>query len=51
MNPEDFEQQLGRLPLRPLPPEWRAEILRDARNAMPSTPRESFAVTLWRELF
>ncbi len=33
MNPEDFEQQLSRRPPRPLPPEWRAEILDAARAA------------------
>jgi hypothetical protein len=51
MNPEEFEQQLSRRPLRPVPPEWRAEILREARAAAPSSSRETFAVTLWRELF
>jgi len=59
MNPEDFEQQLSRRPLRPLPPEWRAEILgavQAAANVIesPTAPlpvRKPFVVTLWRELF
>src|SRR5579859_352756 len=59
MNPEDFERHLSRRPLRPPPPEWRAEILgaaQAAANAVenPTAPlpvRKPFVVTLWRELF
>lgn len=35
MNPEDFEKKLSQRPVRPLPPEWRAEILSAARAAAP----------------
>ncbi len=33
MNTEDFEKKLARQPLKPIPGEWRQEILRAARNA------------------
>jgi glucose-6-phosphate isomerase len=33
MNPDDFEQQLRRRPIRPLPESWRSEIIRAAENA------------------
>jgi len=33
MKPDEFEQKLRRQPLRPIPPEWRAEILASARDA------------------
>jgi hypothetical protein len=33
MKPDDFESRLRRQPLRPIPPEWRAEILASARDA------------------
>ena len=33
MNPDDFEQQLARQPLRPVPPAWRNEILQVASMA------------------
>lgn len=39
MKPDDFEQKLQRQPLRPVPAEWRAEILAAAREA--ETPRSS----------
>lgn len=58
MNPEDFEQELSRRPLRPLPIDWRAEILAASRSSVPAENRTSkvpardpFLVTLWRELF
>lgn len=35
MNSDDFEQRLQRQPLRSLPSEWRAEILRKAQQAVP----------------
>jgi len=35
MKPDDFESRLRRQPLRPIPPEWRAEILA-AAAATPS---------------
>jgi hypothetical protein len=38
MNPEDFEKQLKRQPIRPLPAEWRADILK-AAHASSSAPR------------
>jgi hypothetical protein len=42
MNQEmdNFEQRLSRQPLRPIPPDWRAEILAAAREAQ-SVPRAS----------
>lgn len=33
MKPDEFEQQLRNQPLRPVPPEWRAEIIDTARRA------------------
>jgi hypothetical protein len=33
MNSDDFEKSLQRQPLRQIPPEWRAEILHNARAA------------------
>ena len=41
MNPEDFEQQLEHQPLRPLPVDWRTDILKAAESAssVPSAPR------------
>jgi hypothetical protein len=51
MKPDDFEQKLSRQPLRPVPPEWRAEILRAARPqaAAPVRPRlcDYLALLLW----
>ena len=37
MNPDDFENQLQRHPIRPAPAEWRAEILATAKAAAPPT--------------
>lgn len=57
MNPDDFEKQLSRRPLRPLPADWRAEILAQARAAAAENhaakvpARDPFLVTMWRELF
>jgi len=48
MKPEDFEKQLQRQPLREVPTEWRAEILRSARAAR-SSPVTSHDVAWWRE--
>jgi len=51
MKPDDFEKQLQRQPLRELPKEWRAEILRNARAA--ASPHSSLltphAASWWRE--
>jgi hypothetical protein len=38
MKPDDFEQKLTRQPLRPVPTEWRAEILSAAQAAAPAQP-------------
>jgi hypothetical protein len=38
MNPEDFEKQLKRQPVRPVPVEWRAEILAAANVASVASP-------------
>jgi len=43
MKPDDFESRLQRQPLRPIPPEWRAEILAAARAAQ--VPYHSSPVT------
>jgi len=42
MKPNEFEQRLSRQPLRPIPAEWRAEILSAARAGQ--TVRRSPAV-------
>ncbi len=34
MNPDDFENQLRRQPVRPVPAEWRGEILARAKSAL-----------------
>jgi hypothetical protein len=50
MKPEDFENQLQRQPLREVPGEWRAEILRSARAASHETsPPTPHVVAWWRE--
>jgi hypothetical protein len=52
MNTDDFEQRLQRQPLRPVPPEWRDEILAAARaGAAPSSlaPRPSPLLSLLRD--
>ena len=53
MKPDDFEQKLSRQPLRPVPTEWRAEILSTAQAAAPaqySTPRSSKLATFNQQL-
>jgi len=52
MNPDDFEKQLERQPVRTVPAEWRAGILNAANAAIPqpSTNRAQ-PTTWWRELF
>ena len=43
MKPDDFEQRLQRQPLRPIPGEWRAEILGVCRESkVGSRTREQF---------
>jgi hypothetical protein len=50
MKPDDFEKQLQRQPLRPVPTEWRAEILRSAQAASPHVSRLTpHAVAWWHE--
>jgi hypothetical protein len=41
MNPEDFEKQIERQTLRPVPSAWRADILKaaDAVSSVPRAPR------------
>ncbi|MDB6068232.1 MAG: hypothetical protein JWR26_4440 [Pedosphaera sp.] len=54
MNPDDFEPELQRRPIRPVPAAWRAEILAQAHeaaaatNSVPRAMQQSFS---WRELF
>ena len=38
MKPDDFEKQLQQQPLRPIPTEWRSEILQAAQIASGSRP-------------
>jgi hypothetical protein len=47
MKPDDFEKQLQRQPLRQVPGEWRAEILRSARAASLHAPRPAPRVAAW----
>jgi hypothetical protein len=52
MNPEDFEKQLERQPIRPVPAAWRAEILKAAEAAGPapsflSTINSQLSTLLW----
>jgi hypothetical protein len=51
MKPDDFERRLERQPMRPVPPGWRAEILRAAERAAPrrwASPA-SGPMRWWRE--
>jgi len=43
MNPEDFEKQLQRQPLRPVPAAWRADILKAAHSASPASASQNRA--------
>ena len=50
MKPDDFEKRLQSQPLRRIPSEWRAEILKNAESSRPSIldPRTSFlSALLW----
>jgi hypothetical protein len=49
MKPDDFESQLQRQTPKPLPPEWRTEILQAARQAaaQPSRTAAGWSVWLW----
>ena len=44
---DDFEQHLRRQPLRPVPGEWRGEILAAARAAQPSFQSSPVARSSW----
>jgi hypothetical protein len=55
MKPDAFEQRLSRQPVKPIPVEWRAEILATARAAQairhpPSVTRHSWLSTLHHQL-
>ena len=51
MKPDEFEQQLQRQPLRPIPAEWRTEILAAARAAGPRpSALDAQSASWWREL-
>ena len=39
MKPDEFEKQLQRQPLRPVPGHWRAEILREAKASVAADVR------------
>lgn len=52
MNTDDFEKELERRPLRPVPNAWREEILATARQNLP-TPNAATHIdspTAWRAL-
>jgi hypothetical protein len=52
MNPDDFEPELQRQPIKPVPAEWRAEILARAGAAVtPQAPQSTRPSFRWRELF
>ena len=52
MNADDFERHLRGQPLRPLPSEWRAEILAAAREAATvPQPDASGSLPFWRFFF
>ena len=51
MKPDEFEPQLRRQPLRPIPAEWRDQILAAARAAVPrSSALDARRPSWWREL-
>ncbi|MBI5819395.1 MAG: hypothetical protein HZA88_10455 [Verrucomicrobia bacterium] len=54
MSNDDFEKKLGRQPMRAVPAEWRAQILREAtaavsdrRSPAQCEPRPETAATAW----
>ena len=47
---EKFEQRLSRQPLRPIPHEWRVEVLAAALSASRPAPRAPFLATLGHQL-
>lgn len=54
MSNDDFEKKLERQPMRAVPAEWRAQILREAAGAVPdnrssaqSKRRSESAATVW----
>jgi len=47
---DQFEDRLHRQPLRPVPHEWRAEILAAAGSAARPTPHASFLATFNQQL-
>jgi hypothetical protein len=46
MKPDNFEQKLQRQPLRPVPAEWREEILREGRRAAVPEIRDADTASL-----
>ncbi len=48
MTMEDFERELTRQPLRPIPAEWRTRMLRAAAASQSSAPLEGPS-SFWRE--
>lgn len=54
MSNDDFEKKLERQPMRPVPAEWRGQILREAvaavsdnRSSVQSKRRSETAATVW----
>jgi hypothetical protein len=52
MNPDDFEKQLERQPLRTAPGDWRAGILQAAQMSVPQLSTDNAqTISCWRQLF
>jgi hypothetical protein len=51
MNTDDFEKKMQRQPVRPVPAEWRAHILKTANAAAiaPRPTKDSQPLPWWRE--
>jgi len=47
MNMEDFEKQLQQLPMRPVPAEWREQIMDAARPVLDQQPTSRWRELLW----
>jgi hypothetical protein len=47
MKPDEFETELEKQNLRPVPPAWRAEILEAAHAARPSRPCNDVRLPAW----
>ena len=50
MSPEDFEKKLKQHPMRPVPAEWRVEILAAAKSAAAPVKPVGERVSIWEDL-